>query len=432
MLIRILIFFSASAVLAVAAVLFARLLGIKSLKLGKRHLCLEKMPDLRGECFSRRDGATALLWAFFVLCLLYGVSILYCGIFMEEVSWQSFCSAWQRYDAAHYLGLAEKGYSGYTENGTPYFLVFFPLYPWLMRLLHQLIPNYALCGHLLSCLCYLGGSYVLYRLMVEEFGHKTARQCLLFFSAYPFAFFFASIHTESLFLLLSLLSFYFIRRHRYPLAGLFGALAALTRMQGLTLALVAFAEYCSTEHPLKKLRARAWKSLWRDLWGKLFWMAFTGLGTLIYLLLNASVTGDTFAFTAFQSQRWNQGFQLFTKSLAGLWQVLWHPAAGYSFVGFTTWGPELALFFICLGALLHAARRLEPVWLLYLFICVLLNISLRNPLSFGRYMACAFPLPLVFAMLGEKRPVLGRFLTLSGGVLQGLFLLSYLAGRHVC
>lgn len=420
------------AVLTVVAVLIARCFGVRTLCLGPRRLALEKPLALEGERFSRRDGLQALLWGLASLCLAYGMSLMYCGIFKDGVSWAGFCRAWQQYDAVHYLGLAEHGYGGYTEGGVPYFLVFFPLYPWLMRLLHLLIPNYALCGHLISSLCYIGSCYVLARLVTEEFGRSIGRQSLLFLSLYPFAFFFASIHTESLFLLLSLLSFYFIRKHRWPLAGLFGALAALTRMQGLVLALVAFAEYYITEHPIRKIRSRAWKSLWQDLYGKLVWMAFIGLGTLVYLLLNAAVTGDAFAFTEFQQIRWNQGSQLFTKSLQGLWGALQNPTAGYEFVSFTTWGPELVLFVFCLGALLYGMRRLEPTWLLYFLLCILLNFSLKNPLSCGRYMACAFPLPLLLAMGSEKRPMAGNFLRLTFGLAQGLFMLAYFAGRHVC
>lgn len=418
--------------LAAFAMLAARCFGVQSVPLGGRRLTLAKPMALSGEKFTRQDGLTAAAWGLGMAALAYGVSLLYCGIFGDGVSWDGFFSAWRQYDAYHYVKLAELGYSGYTEDGRPLFLVFFPLYPWLMRALHVIVPHYQLCGHIISTACYVGSCWLMTKMVTEEFGRRVGRMSLLFLTAYPFAFFFSSVHTESLFLLLSLASFYLIRRHRYPLAGVFGALAALTRMQGVFLAVVAFVEYCMTEHPVQKLKARDWSALWHDLWGKLFWMAVVGLGTLTYLGLNFAVTGDPFSFTVFQRERWYQGTTLFTVSLSKLWRGFLHPSAGYEFTAYTTWGPQLVLFVFCLIFLLYGVRRLPPVWTFYYAVCVFLNFSLNNPLSCCRYIACAFPLPVMLAMGSQKRPMLGRFLLVVYGVLQGVYMLAYFATKHVC
>lgn len=417
---------------AVLLLLVARFLGLETVRLGQRRLSLRKPMDLRGEPFTSWDCAAAAVWGLGTLVLAYTACVLYCGIFEDGVSWDAFAGAWKQYDAWHYLGLAERGYSGYLEDGKPLFVVFFPLYPWLVRLLHLVIPDYHLCGLLLSGAAYVGSCCILARLACEEFGRDVSKLSLAFLSAYPFAFFFASLHTEGLFLLLSLSCFTCIRRHRYPLAGLFGALAALTRMQGVLLALVAFAEYCTSEHPLDKLKNRRWSALWRDLWGKLFWMAVMGAGTLVYLGLNYTVTGNFFQFTIYQQERWSQGSAFFLSSLSKLWHGFLSPSQGYEFVAWTTWGPQLVLFVFCVAALLYAVRRLPPVWTLYFVICVYLNYSLNNPLSCGRYIACAFPLPVSLAIAGQRRPQAARYLLTVFALLQGVFLMAYFASRHVC
>ncbi len=428
---KLFLLFSGLFSLAGLAVLAARLLGKRSVGAGRFRVAVYKPLALTGETFTARDGLNAVAWAAGALCLAYGVSLLYCGVLGNGVSWTELARAWQKYDAFHYLGLAERGYRGYLEGGRPLFLVFFPLYPWLVRLLHLVIPNYALCGHILSAVCYLGSAYLLARLTTEEFGRKTGMLSVAFLSAYPFSFFFAAVYTESLFLLLSLGCFYAIRRHRYPLAGILGALAALSRMQGVLLAAVALTEYCITERPVRKLLDRDWRGLWRDLWGKLFWMAFMGLGTLAYLGLNYAVAGDPFRFLTYQRERWFQGSAFLLTSLSKLWNGFLSPPAGYEFTSYTTWGPQLVLFVFCVMVLLYGARRLPPTWTLYYAICLFLN-SLRNPLSCGRYLACAFPLPVMLALAGVGKPKAGRFLLLSFGVLQGVFLIFYLAGKHVC
>lgn len=418
------------------ALLACRFLGLETVELGGKSLRLHRPLEAAGERFAARDGWAALLWGLGTLCLAYTVSVFYCGVFGSGVSWSAFCGAWKQYDAWHYLGVAELGYGGYLENGKPLFVVFFPLYPWLVRLLHLIVPDYAACGFLASGASYIGACYMFARLTTEEFGRRTSRLALAFLSAYPFAFFFASLHTEGLFLLLSVSAFYFSRKHNYPLAGVFGALAALTRMQGLLLAAVAFAEYCLTERPLEKLKGRRWGELWRDLWGKLVWMAATGLGTLTYLGMNYVVTGDPFQFTVYQQERWSQGSALFLNSLAKLWHGMLHPSEGYELVAFTTWGPQIILFVFCLAALLYAVRRMPPVWTLYFVIGIYLNYSLNNPLSCGRYMACTFPLPVALALAGESgnegNRTAARFILMAFGVLQGMFMLAYFATKHVC
>lgn len=432
MLLNLYLIFSGLSSLIGVALLAARLLGKDAVGAGRFRFIFYKPLPLTGERFTARDGLTAVAWAAGALCLAYGVSILYCGVLGDGISWTEFARVWRKYDAAHYMGLAEQGYRGYTEGGRPLFVVFFPLYPWLVRLLHLAIPDYALCGHILSALCYLGSAYLLARLTTEEFGRRVGAFSVAFLTAYPFSFFFAAVYTESLFLLLSLGCFYAIRRHRYPLAGLLGALAALSRMQGVLLAAVAFAEYCVTENPIRKLLDRDWRGLWQDAWEKLFWMAFMGLGTLVYLGLNYAVTGDPFRFLVYQRERWFQGAEFFLVSLAKLWSAFIHPTAGYEFISYTTWGPQLVLFVFCVAALLYGVRRLPPTWTLYYAVCIFLNYSLSNPLSGGRYIASAFPLPVLLAVAGCEKPGAGRFLLLSFSMLQGVFLLFYLAGKHVC
>ena len=59
-----------------------------------------------------------------------------------------------RGDSVHYVNLVEKGYTGYMENGEHLFLVFFPLYVWLVRAVNVLLGNTLLSGLTMSFLCY--------------------------------------------------------------------------------------------------------------------------------------------------------------------------------------------------------------------------------------------------------------------------------------
>jgi Gpi18-like mannosyltransferase len=70
-----------------------------------------------------------------------------------------------------------------------------------------------------------------------------AYRTALYLSVFPTAFFFATAYNESLFLILILLSFYYLRHANWWLAGLCGLFATLTRSGGLILLLPFCYEY---------------------------------------------------------------------------------------------------------------------------------------------------------------------------------------------
>jgi len=147
-------------------------------------------------------------------------------------------NSWHRWDTGHYLIIATRGYDVYYRSA------FFPLYPLLERVGMVFTHNDAfIAGLLVSNLAGLVMLMALYRLVDEDFGQERALRTVLYLSVFPTAFFFAAAYNESLFLCLSVLSFYEMRHGRWWLAGLFGFLASLTRSVGLLLLLPFCYEY---------------------------------------------------------------------------------------------------------------------------------------------------------------------------------------------
>ena len=249
----------------------------------------------------------AVTFAFRILIFLL-VGLAACFILYPGSGPDAFLWIWKRWDGLHYVNLAELGYSGYVEDGKNLFLVFFPLYPWLMRVVSLITGNTMAAGLLLSFMCYGAGCVFLYKLAAFELGRGGAVRTVLFLSVYPYAFFFGGIMTESLFLLTTAAGLWYIRRHRWWLAGMWGLLAAMTRMHGVLLIGAAAAEL--VEH----LGRFDWKAIVRRLPA----LILPDVGTLVYLALNWSVTGNPFAFTVMQ-QHWSQGFCPIADTL---WYVL--------------------------------------------------------------------------------------------------------------
>ena len=349
----------------------------------------------------------------FVLVGLFTCLVLYPGSGPDAALW-----TWKRWDALHYVNLADLGYSGYIEDGKHLFLVFFPLYPWLMRLVSALIGNTMAAGLLISFLSYAGGCVYLYKLAAWELGEEAAKRTVLFLSVFPYAFFFGGIMTESLFFLTTAAALWHIRRHRWWLAGLFGVLAAMTRMHGILLIGAAAAELVEDRGRFDG----------REIARRLPVLLMPVLGTLVYLLLNWRVGGDPFTFTVMQ-EHWSQGYCWISDTL---WYVL-HNALSYptEAVRYQLWIPTILLFPVFFALAVYARKRFRSMYVLYGFVYLVLNYSLSWLLSAGRYLSCALPFFLFAAALTERRRWLTILLTVVMSLGFVVTLYGYLTGGQI-
>ena len=143
------------------------------------------------------------------------------------------------WDAGIYNTIARFGYAADPETYR-----FFPLYPLASRALDVVTPGAAKVALvILANLCALGFAVLVHRLVMHETGDaETARRASWFACIAPPAFVMVWGYAEPLFLLLSVATFLMLRTNRFAAAGLFGALAALTRPLGLLIALPAAIE----------------------------------------------------------------------------------------------------------------------------------------------------------------------------------------------
>jgi hypothetical protein len=140
---------------------------------------------------------------------------------------------WANWDGVWFIRIAAAGYHSHAFSQA-----YFPLYPLAVRVVAPLAGDfYVVAGVVVSLACYAAAMVVLYRLAADECGSRVALWSVVFISVFPTAFFFQAVYSESMFLLLTLLSFSAGRRGRWWIAGVAGLLAALTRSSGLLLLL---------------------------------------------------------------------------------------------------------------------------------------------------------------------------------------------------
>jgi hypothetical protein len=158
---------------------------------------------------------------------------------------------WVRYDVRWYQQIADHGYR--LGEGTA---AFHPLYPLLAKLVAPLVGgNIYLALLLISTFACIAFCVVFTRYVADIHGEQLAQPVGWLMLLGPIGFILLIPYTESLFLALAVASLWAIARERWWIAGLFGALAALTRQQGLALALpLAWALFVA----LRERRARVW------------------------------------------------------------------------------------------------------------------------------------------------------------------------------
>jgi Gpi18-like mannosyltransferase len=145
----------------------------------------------------------------------------------------------KNWDANWYLDIARSGY-GSRENSP----AFFPLYPLLLHLGGYLIPDLRVVGYLISNALLLASCFLLWKLIIRDYGDKNvADRAVIFFLFCPVSFFFSTIYTESLFFFLMLAVLYLGTERRWIAAGCCGFLAALTRPVGILLVVALAAEF---------------------------------------------------------------------------------------------------------------------------------------------------------------------------------------------
>ncbi|GCE10326.1 hypothetical protein [Tengunoibacter tsumagoiensis] len=206
------------------------------------------------------------------------------------LSGNSILYTWYHWDALREVSLATQGYTDISTTG------FFPLYPALVRTLHSLFHlDPLVLGMLLSNLAFLYALLVLYKLSEENFDRTLARRSVLYLTIFPTALLCSTATSLSLFLALTFSSLYCLRRGSWWLAGLFGALAALTDGSGCLLWPVFLYEFFSQLRLHPSWQQRNYLALSREL-VPISASLLIPLGWGVYAYALQKQFQDTFAF----------------------------------------------------------------------------------------------------------------------------------------
>ena len=313
----------------------------------------------------------------------------------------SFQQLWDRWDSDHYLFIAQHGYVATPEDKA--WIVFGPLFPFLIRAFYLLIHNFFWSGIIVSNLCLIIGSFFLYKLTELDHDSETALRCVKYLLIYPFSFFFSIVYTESLFLMLFILSTYLTRRRKLPQAGICAMLAVFTRPSaGIFFLVIFFAEYFLFLRGKYLLENNLPSQWFKDIAFKSFVPACVIIGYFLYLLLNKVVLNDWLAFHTWEKTFWGHHYSFLPQNI---YSIICNIKKSSPFENICLWIPQLASFFIPTFLGLLAVKRLRTSYILYFLIYIFSIYSVYWIISGERYILIAFPLYMILGIFSNNKLV---------------------------
>jgi hypothetical protein len=334
---------------------------------------------------------------------------------------ERFFETFAPWDAGWYFHVARRGYfhDPVGQSST----AFFPLYPALMRALACPFGGSDralwLAGIALSYACFFGGLLLLHRLTERLLGDReAARRTILFVAVFPFSYFFTQVYTESLFLLLTVGAVAAATASRWGWAGALGALAAVTRPNGILIAV-----------PLGLL-ALAGRPGPRALAGRTAALALVPAALALYSAFVYRLTGDPLGWLHGQAA-W--GYSVGNRPWVELMRVLdrieHNGLYGYFFVD-----PRSVYYLIhavvAIVAIALTPRvftRLGPALGGYAAASLFVPLTGNALEGIGRYVATLFP---YFMLLGTIRSRRGQDAILIVSALGLAFLLTLFVTLH--
>lgn len=136
-----------------------------------------------------------------------------------------------RWDAGWFIRIAGSGYDP-TDGSAE----FYPAFPLAARAVAAVTPFGTVgAAIVVANLAFIASLVVLYALTTVEYSEETARRTVILLGLYPASFILLSPFSESLFLLVTVATFYLVRRGRWWLGGVTGIVATAARAVGILL-----------------------------------------------------------------------------------------------------------------------------------------------------------------------------------------------------
>jgi Mannosyltransferase (PIG-V) len=317
--------------------------------------------------------------------------------FSVPLPWPKLAETFAVWDSGWYFDIASRGY--YFNPDGQSSVAFFPLYPLLVRLAASPFGDspaaiwVAAIG--VSGASFFGSLIALHQLSERLTGSReAARRTILYIAVFPFSIYFTRVYTEALFLLLTVLSVRAAHESRWLWAGIIGALATLTRPNGILIALPLLIMACGGRP--------SWRTFGRRIVAlALIPTALTGYSAYVY-----SLSGNPLAWLTVQRHwRYSLGHMPHRHLLGSLSAI--EEQGVYSWLLHSETAP-LDFFYVLIALLFLALipgviRKFGLAAGVYVLVSLLIPLSGNVLVGVGRYASVLFPVFMFAGTIGSSR-----------------------------
>ncbi len=304
---------------------------------------------------------------------------------------------WSVWDSGWYLDIAQNGYSPILRSDLPKKVVqgqsnigFFPLYPILIKITKAVIKDYYISALLVSNLSLILSSIFLYKLVENEYGRGAADKSAMYLFLFPTAFVLSGIFSESVFLLLSIVSFYYANKNKWLKSSLAGFLLSLTRPTGFLISIPLVILYLQR----KRFNSRL---INRDI----VYPMLIPLGLILFMTYTYILTGDFFAYFHLKASAWGS--------------VISNPFV--NFLGLFVISPATRIIgifiLLILFLMILSVKKISAVYVIFTLLLILSTLTSGIEIAIGlsRMSAAFFPIFIALAKI-KLNPLRETFLVI--------------------
>lgn len=301
---------------------------------------------------------------------------------------------WARWDSGWYLSVIRLGYSMGENVYATSNLAFFPVFPYLVKIIRWLLPlgvmneeAFILIGVILSNLLLIASLVALYKLSMLFFRNEAiARNAVWLLLVFPTSFFFSSFYSESTFLFFSVLSFWAAYKRKWFLACMMASILGATRPLGIMIGLPLLLEYLSSKD---------WKL--RRIDASILWFLLIPVGVTLFFWHLYGKTGDFLAAVKVQNAWGKKPTNPFSTFLfpTGYWP-------------FITQLDQLSIISVLMTGFLMLRKSIKKFlpFVVYLVLSILPLLFSGTIDSASRFIVVIFPLFMYWAfLLGKSKSI---------------------------
>ena len=319
-----------------------------------------------------------------------------------------YWASWAQWDGGHYFSISQRGYQLLGDYA------FFPLYPSVVKLLDFATNNTLLSGLIISNISFLLFLIVFAKVLTLRFNKSVAFSSVITFLLFPTTFFAVSFYSESLFLLLTVLVFLFLKNRNFLLASIAASFASVTRLPGVTLAIaISWAYFANLQFNLGKIKSRS------------LYICVAFFGFAVYSIFLAANLNDPFAYLSSQSQ-WQRAV---TDPISTIFSYLWafahlehRPINDYF---------DLLLTTAFLAILILGIRKIPTSWWIFSILVILLPASTGTLTSMPRYLLASLGAFVILGQYFNKSPQVKLTLWTISLALQAILATLFINGYWV-